>query len=51
MWLTRAIILHTDSRDIRFEKDFTAFSEDIDIISDHDLIKTYPKENKYFLED
>lgn len=51
MWLTRAIIFHTDSRDIRFEKDFTAFSEDIEIISDHDLIKTYPKENKYFLED
>lgn len=51
VWLTRAIIFHTNSRDICFKKDFTAFSEDIKIIRGHDLIKTYLKENKYFLED
>lgn len=45
MWLTRAIIFHTDSRDIRFEKDFTVFSEDIEIIRDHDLIKIQKKTN------
>lgn len=49
--LTRAIIFHCESRNICFEKDMVAFSEEIIISRGHDLIKEYPKVNKFFQKD
>lgn len=50
-YLTRAIIFHCESRDICFEKDMVAFSEEIYITKGYDLINSYPKDNKFFKED
>lgn len=49
MWITRAIIFHLDNKDIYFEKDSTAFSEEIEIKRGHDLINEFPKKNDFFL--
>ena len=51
IWLTRAIIFHTTSRDICFEKDNTAFSEEIIITKGYALRDNYPKSNEFFLTD
>lgn len=48
-WITRAIIFHLETRDIYFEKDNTAFSEEIEIKRGHNLIDEFPKENDFFL--
>ena len=50
LWLTRAIIFHLENRDIYFEKDNTAFSEEIEIRRGHDLLSEFPKRNDYFLD-
>lgn len=50
LWLTRAIIFHLENRDIYFEKDNTAFSEEIEIKRGHDLLSEFPKRNDYFLD-
>lgn len=49
MWITRAIIFHLETKDIYFEKDNTAFSEEIEIKRGHDLVNEFPKENDFFL--
>lgn len=49
--LTRAIIFHCSSKDICFEKDMVAFSEEIVITRGHDLVKQYPKRNEFFEKD
>lgn len=49
VWVTRAIIFHLETKDIYFEKDNTAFSEEIEIKRGYDLIKDFPKQNEYFL--
>lgn len=49
MWITRAIIFHLENKDIYFEKDNTAFSEEIEIKRGHDLIDEFPKKNEFFL--
>lgn len=51
VWVTRAIIFHLDSKDIYFEKDNTAFSEEIEIKRGHDLLKEFPKYNDFFMEE
>ncbi len=48
--LTRAIIFHCISKDICFQKDMTAFSEEIEIKKGYDLVKEYPKRNDFFEE-
>lgn len=48
MWITRAIIFHLENKDIYFEKDNTAFSEEIEIKRGHDLINEFPKKNDFF---
>lgn len=50
LWLTRAIVFHLENRDIYFEKDNTAFSEEIEIKRGHDLLSEFPKRNDYFLD-
>lgn len=49
LWLTRAIVFHLEKGDIYFEKDNTAFSEEIEIKRGHDLLSEFPKRNDYFL--
>lgn len=49
MWITRAIIFHLETKDIYFEKDNTAFSEEIEIKRGHKLIDEFPKKNDFFL--
>lgn len=49
MWITRAIIFHLKTKDIYFEKDNTAFSEEIEIKRGHKLIDEFPKKNDFFL--
>ena len=49
LWLTRAIVFHLENCDIYFEKDNTAFSEEIEIKRGHDLLSKFPKRNDYFL--
>ncbi len=49
MWITRAIIFHLENKDIYFEKDNTAFSEEIEIKRGHDLIDEFPKKNEFFI--
>ncbi len=49
MWITRAIVFHLESKEIYFEKDNVAFSEEIEIKRGHDLIKEFPKRNDFFL--
>lgn len=51
IWLTRAVIFHLESRDICFEKDTCAFSEEIEIVRGYNLKNNYPKTNKFFLND
>lgn len=51
VWLTRAIIFHLETKDICFEKDISAFSEEIGIKRGYELLKEYPKYNDFFLED
>ena len=48
--VTRAIVFHLENRDIYFEKDNTAFSEEIEIKRGHDLLSEFPKRNYYFLD-
>lgn len=48
-WLTRAIIFHLENKDIYFEKDNVAFSEEIEIKRGHELLKEFPKKNDFFL--
>ena len=48
--VTRAIVFHLENRDICFEKDNTAFSEEIEIKRGHDLLSEFPKRNDYFLD-
>lgn len=48
--VTRAIVFHLENRDIYFEKDNTAFSEEIEIKRGHDLLSEFPKRNDYFLD-
>ena len=43
LWITRAIIFHLETKDIYFEKDNTAFSEEIEIKRGHDLVNEFPK--------
>lgn len=50
VWLTRAIVFHLENCDIYFEKDNTAFSEEIEIKRGHDLLSEFPKRNDYFLD-
>ena len=50
LWLTRAILFHLENCDIYFEKDNTAFSEEIEIKRGHDLLSEFPKRNDYFLD-
>lgn len=50
LWLTRAIVFHLENRDIYFEKDNTAFSEEIEIKRGHELLSEFPKRNDYFLD-
>lgn len=50
LWLTRAIVFHLENCDICFEKDNTAFSEEIEIKRGHDLLSEFPKRNDYFLD-
>lgn len=50
LWLTRAIVFHLENCDIYFEKDNTAFSEEIEIKRGHDLLSEFPKRNDYFLD-
>lgn len=50
LWITRAIVFHLENRDIYFEKDNTAFSEEIEIKRGHDLLSEFPKRNDYFLD-
>ena len=50
LWLTRAIVFHLENCDIYFEKDNTAFSEEIEINRGHDLLSEFPKRNDYFLD-
>lgn len=49
MLITRAIIFHLETKDIYFEKDNTAFSEEIEIKRGHKLIDEFPKKNDFFL--
>lgn len=49
LWITRAIIFHLETKDIYFEKDNTAFSEEIEIKRGHDLANEFPKKNDFFL--
>ena len=49
IWITRAIIFHLENKDIYFEKDNTAFSEEIEIKRGHKLIDEFPKKNDFFL--
>lgn len=49
LWITRAILFHLEIKDIYFEKDNTAFSEEIEIKSGHDLANEFPKKNDFFL--
>lgn len=49
MWITRAIIFHLETKDIYFEKDNTAFFEEIEIKQGHKLIDEFPKKNDFFL--
>lgn len=49
LWITRAIIFHLETKDIYFEKDNTAFSEEIEIKRGHDLVNEFPKKNDFFL--
>ena len=49
MWITRAILFHLETKDIYFEKDNTAFSEEIEIKRGHDLANEFPKKNDFFL--
>ena len=51
LWITRAIIFHLENRDIYFEKDNTAFSEEIIIKRGHNLLEEFPKRNDYFLDE
>lgn len=48
LWITRAIIFHLETKDIYFEKDNTAFSEEIEIKRGHDLVNEFPKKNAQF---
>lgn len=50
LWLTRAIVFHLENCDIYFEKDSTAFSEEIEIKRGYDLLSEFPKRNDYFLD-
>ena len=49
LWITRAILFHLETKDIYFEKDNTAFSEEIEIKRGHDLMNEFPKKNDFFL--
>lgn len=49
LWITRAILFHLETKDIYFEKDNTAFSEEIEIKRGHDLVNEFPKKNDFFL--
>ena len=49
IWITRAIIFHLENKDIYFEKDNTAFSEEIEIKRGHKLMDEFPKKNDFFL--
>lgn len=49
LWITRAIIFHLETKDIYFEKDNTAFLEEIEIKRGHDLVNEFPKKNDFFL--
>lgn len=49
LWITRAILFHLKTKDIYFEKDNTAFSEEIEIKRGHDLMNEFPKKNDFFL--
>lgn len=51
LYVTRAIIFHLDSKDVYFEKDNVAFSEEIEIKRGHDLLDDFPKSNDYFMSD
>lgn len=51
LWVTRAIIFHLENREIYFEKDNTAFSEEIFIKRGHNLLQDFPKQNDYFLDE
>lgn len=51
LYVTRAIIFHLNSKDIYFEKDNVAFSEEIEIKRGHDLVRDFPKTNDYFMSD
>lgn len=48
--VTRAIVFRLENREIYFEKDSTAFSEEIEIKHGHDLLQEFPKRNDYFLD-
>lgn len=50
MWITRSIIFHLETEDIYFEKDNTAFSEEIEIKRGHNLVDEFPKKNNFFLD-
>lgn len=50
LWVTRAIVFCLENIDIYFEKDSTAFSEEIEIKRGHDLLSEFPKRNDYFLD-
>lgn len=49
MWITRAILFHLETADICFEKDNTAFSEEIEIKRGQNLVDEFPKKNDFFL--
>lgn len=51
LFVTRAIVFHLENREIYFEKDNTAFSEEIEIKRGHDLLEEFPKRNDYFLDE
>ena len=49
MWITRAILFHLETADICFEKDNTAFSEEIEIKRGQNLVDEFLKKNDFFL--